>query len=143
MLSRLHGSLVEGDRLSLLYAQRSGGTDAQAETRAIAQLIVQHPGFAIHQLYCSLRAGNHTQATAGAQFLINPHDLTCCHNNLHSLCLIREDDLERARDRPRGTEFLAITTVLTILGVRENHVLILQGQGFHGTHEDTVTASCA
>jgi hypothetical protein len=39
MLPDLHGSLVEGDRLSLLQAQRSRGTDAQAETGAVAQLL--------------------------------------------------------------------------------------------------------
>jgi hypothetical protein len=143
MLSRLHRSLVEEDSLSLLYGQCSCGTDAQAETGAVAQLLLQHPGLPIHQLYRSFRAGNHTQPTAGAQFLINAYDLTRGHGNLRPLCLIRKDDLERARDRPHRTEFLAITTVPTILGVRENYMLILQIQGFHWTHEYTITASSA
>jgi hypothetical protein len=94
MLPGLHGSLAEGDRLSLLQTQCSRRTDAQAETGAVAQLLLQHPGLAIHQLNRPFAAGNHTQPAAGAQFLIYAHYLTCSHGNLHPLCPIQKDDLE-------------------------------------------------
>jgi hypothetical protein len=79
-LTFFHRRFIEGHRLSLLDAQRPGGAHSQAESGTIAQLLVQHSGFAIHHLYRALGAGDYAHPTTVAQLLFNPNYLTRYHS---------------------------------------------------------------
>jgi hypothetical protein len=87
LLSVLHHLLVERHSFPFLHTEGSGGAYAQAETCAIAQLLLQYSGLAIHQLYGSLCAGDHAQATAVAQLFVNLDNGPSDHRSLHRYLL--------------------------------------------------------
>jgi hypothetical protein len=66
----LDGVMVEGRGLPLLDGERAGGTYSQTKACAIAELLLQHLGFAIHQFDGSLGAGGDANPTSVTQLLV-------------------------------------------------------------------------
>jgi len=67
--------LVKVGGLAHLDAQRAGGTDGEAKASPVAQRLVYYSRFSIHHDDGALSAWGHTDATAIAQFFIDPNDL--------------------------------------------------------------------